>query len=101
MFGDTPSDMFTIWTTYRLDRVVKGLRLGGGFRTYSDKKVFGADFKGYSVLDLMAAYQYKKFSLNLNVNNVLDERYLIGAWTTTASFPGPPRNVVVSIGYNW
>ena len=101
LFGDTPSDMFTIWTTYRLDRVVKGLRLGGGFRTYSDKKVFGADFKGYSVLDLMAAYQYKKFSLNLNVNNVLDERYLIGAWTNTASFPGPPRNVVVSIGYNW
>jgi iron complex outermembrane receptor protein len=100
-FGDTPNDMFSFWTTYQLTSFLKGLRVGGGFRYYSDKSVYGIAFKGYSVADLMAAYQIKKISLTLNVNNILNEKYLIGTWGTSYVFPGAPRAFVLSVGYNW
>ena len=100
-FGDTPRNMFTTWTTYNFTGKANGLRLGGGFRTYSDKKVYGIDFKGFSVFDAMIAYQIKKINLQLNVNNVLDEKYLTGTWGTAYAFPGVPRNFIFSVGYNW
>ena len=100
-FGDTPNDMFSIWTTYQLSSLVKGLRIGGGFRTYSDKTVYGIAFKGYSVADLMASYKIKKITFTLNVNNIADTKFLIGTWGTSYVFPGAPRAVIFSIGYNW
>lgn len=100
-FGDTPNNMFSLWTTHRLSSVVDGLRIGGGFRAYSNKSVYGIAFRGYSVADLMASYTHKKVSVALNVNNVLNEKYLIGTWGTSWVFPGAPRAVVFSVGYNW
>lgn len=93
--------MFTLWTTYKLTNLLRGLRVGGGFRTYSDKEVYGIPFKGFSVADIMVGYSIKKVSLLLNVNNLFDEKYLTGTWGTSFVFPGVPRNIVFSIGYNW
>jgi len=100
-FGDTPNDMVSFWTTYQLSQLVKGLRIGGGYRYYSDKEVNGIKFKNYDVADVMIGYNYKKINLLLNINNVFDKRYLIGTWGTSFVFPGAPRAVVFSVGYNW
>ncbi len=99
-FGDTPHDAVSVWTTYRLTQVLKGMKIGFGYRHYSDKQVYGTPFPGYSVLDALLAYRYKNVGLALNVNNLTDKRYAIGTYGTTYSFPGAPRLVQVSLSYN-
>ncbi|GAB3221335.1 hypothetical protein GCM10027423_54120 [Spirosoma arcticum] len=99
-FGDTPHDAVSLWTTYQLTRVLKGLKVGFGYRHYSDKQVYGTPFPGYSVLDALLTYRVKNIGLALNVNNLADKRYAIGTYGTTYSFPGAPRNVQVSLSYN-
>lgn len=47
---------------------------------------------GYSLVDLGVSYPVGTFKFNLNVNNVLDERFFPDACCVDRVTPGEPRN---------
>lgn len=99
-FGDTPSDMVSLWTTFQFTKVLKGLKIGGGFRHSTERNVYGLILPKYDVWDALLAYQYKKFGLAVNGFNLANKRYAIGSFGTSYYFPGAPRSVQVNLSYN-
>ncbi|MFT3701274.1 MAG: TonB-dependent siderophore receptor [Agriterribacter sp.] len=99
-FGDTPSDMVSIWTTYQFTGFLKGVKIGGGYRYSTKRNVYGLILPAYDVWDALIAYQFKKFGLAVNGFNLTNKRYAIGSFGTSYYFPGAPRNVQVSLSYN-
>ncbi|THF59442.1 TonB-dependent siderophore receptor [Pseudothauera rhizosphaerae] len=104
-----PRQQFNAFTSYRLPGAWNGLTVGGGVRwqsrTYADalfltgKKL---EQKAYSVVDLMARYEIdKQWSLQLNVNNVLDEKYFSPPESGLEIFWQEPRNASLRLKYQF
>ncbi|MBN8857732.1 MAG: TonB-dependent receptor [Sphingobacteriales bacterium] len=100
-FGDTPSDAFSLWTTYQLNGKLKGLKAGAGYRQATKRSVYGLELPGYSVWDALLSYQYNKIGLAVNAFNLANKRYAIGSFGSSYYFPGAPGSMQVSINYNW
>ncbi|MBC7922994.1 MAG: TonB-dependent receptor [Ferruginibacter sp.] len=99
-FGDTPRDAVSFWSTYQFTQLVKGLKVGLGYRHNSNKKVYGIPFPGYSVVNALLSYTYRDIGLAVNANNIADKRYAVGTFGTSYYYPGTPRSFQVSISYN-
>ena len=106
------NDSFSAWTSYRFQReALAGLRIGGGFNWYSaPNPVDGAsvDTDSYAVASVFAAYEVvlggQKVGLQLNVNNLFDEEYLVYqaddvsyGGNTLAGNWGEPRQIRVTL----
>jgi len=46
-------------------------------------------------------YTYRKFDVALNLNNITDKTYWIGPYNNVNKWPGTPRNIMMSAGYNF
>lgn len=98
--SNTPENTFNLWTTYDLS---PALRIGGGaqfvderFSNFSNARK-APDFWLYSA---MASYQVNdRFGLQLNLNNITDERY-IDAVGGGHFVPGVGRNAVLNLSIN-
>lgn len=55
----------------------------------------------YALVDLMAQYDFDRVSLQLNVNNVFDEKYRINSWWGTPFTYGEPRELIFSVDYRF
>ena len=76
--NDVPEKTASFWSSYSPDI---HWTFGGGARYVSDRTVSNeaATLPAYTVVDLMAAYQTGPHRIQLNLNNVLDETWHIGA----------------------
>lgn len=74
-------------------------------RMYTEKAAFRTEQGGYAVVGLMARYRInKQAEFGLTVNNLFDQRYYdaIGpSLTTLGNFYGAPRNILVSLKYDF
>jgi catecholate siderophore receptor len=101
---NVPKNSATLWTTYQ---VLPSFTLGGG-ATYMDK-VFGAKtstsqkwVSDYVRYDAMARYNVNKnVDLQLNVNNLSDERYFTKAYGSHYATEAEGRSAVVSLNFNY
>ncbi|WP_107851094.1 TonB-dependent receptor [Oceanimonas marisflavi] len=78
--NDVSDHLFSLWTTYQTGF---GLKLGGGVK-YVGNRFAGNNeavtLGDYTKVDLMAAYSWqKRHTLQLNLDNVLNEKYILGA----------------------
>jgi iron complex outermembrane receptor protein len=104
------------WLTYTIQRGnLKGLGFSTGYQWQLDRLPWSldtrtSDLPNYFRLDAGANYQFKKISLALTVNNVLDkylysgghEDYLSSTGATVYSWQAEaPRNARLSIGYKF
>jgi len=104
------------WLTYRLQKgSLKGLGFSTGYQWQIDRLPWSlgtgtSDLPNYFRLDAGTSYQFKKVSLAVNVNNVLNkylysgghEDYLNSAGNTVYTWQAEaPTNVRVSIGYKF
>lgn len=107
----TPSNQFSLHTSYRLDGPLSGLTVGGGARwqdkTWGDISTPSGGtavhtVKGYWLLDMMARYEFsKQLSATVNVRNLLDKKYYtIFSYYSTYTW-GEPRSVNVSLNYKF
>lgn len=98
-----PKSVLKLFTTYRIASIGNGLTLGGGFNWQSE--IYTAKLgpssnatftqASYGTLDLMARYPIsKQVTLSVALNNVFDKTYYT---STTTSFYGAPRNLLVSL----
>jgi outer membrane receptor for ferric coprogen and ferric-rhodotorulic acid len=103
----TPRKLFRTAMTYRVPGV-EGLKIGGSvnWRSATTQNATTGTLipvtirqDSYAIINLMARYEINnKTSINVNLNNITDEKYLTSLYWTQ-SYYGAPRNVMVSL--NW
>jgi catecholate siderophore receptor len=107
--ANTPKNTFSLFTTYR---VVRGLSLGGG--AYYSSKAFGGNQGGagggankvylpsYWRYDAFASYVVNdKVDLQLNVQNLTDERYFTKTNGTHHADPAPGRQAILTLNVKY
>lgn len=102
-FDNTPEHIAGLWTSYQLKF---GLKFGFGLQYVSDRYIQNRritdqeviELPAYLKLDVLIQYQRDKFFVNLNVNNVADQRYAAGSYWQASYFPGAPRSIILSVG---
>lgn len=105
---NTPVNSASLWTRYNFAQgtALKDVGVGLGVQ-YSGEKIpwFTRDFivPAYTLLDLALYYTPGKSNIQLaiNINNVTDETYLIGAQSYLRLFPGAPRNIMFTATYKF
>jgi iron complex outermembrane receptor protein len=105
---NVPTNSASLWTRYNLSQEtpLKDLGIGLGVQ-YSGSKVpwFTRAFKvpGYTIMDMAIYYTPSKanMQLALNINNVFDTTYWIGAQNYLRLFPGAPRNYMLTATYKF
>ncbi|AYC19914.1 Ferrichrome-iron receptor [Dickeya dianthicola] len=107
-----PRHSASTWGSYSFQNgPLKGVTLGTGVRyvgsTYGDNAE-GFNVPAYTLYDAMARYelgslasQLKGTTVQLNVNNLTDKRYVASCGGDTACFYGSGRTVVATVGYSW
>ena len=105
---NTPQHSGSLWTRYDLNdnRVLKGIGIGAGIQYSGDKLPwYTRDFTlpAYTLVDAALYYSppKSKVQLAMNVNNVFNRTYWVGAQTYLRLFPGTPRNVMFNATYRF
>jgi iron complex outermembrane receptor protein len=104
---NTPVNSANIWMRYNFpQRALRDLGVGIGAQ-YSGSKVpwFTRAFEvpGYTIMDLALYYTPSKanMQLALNINNVFNTTYWLGAQNYLRLFPGAPRNFMLTATYKF
>jgi iron complex outermembrane recepter protein len=110
LFNNNPKHIASLWTTYQFSgSTLKGLKIGAGYRHTSDRfirdrKVSASNtmvLPAYNIVDVMASYKLKQFTLSANANNLFDVRYAQGSYWSRSYFPGMPRNFLFTLAYHF
>ncbi|MFC4653516.1 TonB-dependent siderophore receptor [Rheinheimera marina] len=105
---DSPRKQFKLFTTYQFVDALPELTVGGGVNWQSETYAEGGGARltqqSYSLVNLMARYDVAtNLNLQLNVANLLDEKYYnyMTAWGTSYTMYryGTPRNLSFSVNY--
>lgn len=102
---NTPKHSASLWTRYNFEtHKLKGIGFGAGLQ-YSGTKLplYIRDFvlPAYTLLDAALYYSPagSKVQLAVNMNNILNKTYWVGAQNYLRLFPGTPRNVMFNVTY--
>ncbi len=105
----------SLWTSYRFNTAnLRGLTVGGGVQ-YVGNRLAIADpnfdgnnsdrvfVDGYTLVNLFARYQVDDWTMQLNLNNVTDERYVHAAWNglSRSVHAGAPFEAIASVRYRF
>lgn len=112
LMASQPAHVARVSTSYRLPGSWNALTVGGGLSWQSAfyGKVWHPvqqDYaevaqKGYALVHLMARYQVNKaLSATLNVRNLFDKKYYAGMGLFETGFYGEPRNVTMTVRYQF
>jgi iron complex outermembrane receptor protein len=102
-----PEYAFSAWTKYTLqDGPLKGLGFGLGGRFYTEQEgdiTYSNPFElpAYGVMDAALYYERGLFHMQVNIDNVLNERYFIGAYDDLYVLPGEPLTVQATTGWRF
>ncbi|MGK5033853.1 TonB-dependent siderophore receptor [Janthinobacterium sp. LB3P118] len=100
----TPKHMLRLWSGYTLPGEWNKFSVGAGVNMQSHTLDFGRSFDvaGFSLWNARLAWQATpQLSLAVNVNNLLDKRYVIPSYNDTGgnNHFGDPRNVQFTLKY--
>jgi len=94
-----PKHAASLWTTYQVGQgPLRGLSVGGGVYAWSAHEAtfpHTVRVPGWQRLDLLLAYDWRRYRLQINADNVADTKYFLGNWAGLA--PQAPRTVSGSI----
>lgn len=102
---NAPKHMFNLWTRYDVKQgVLKNFGVGAGVN-YSAEKISWQEpdlvLPAYTIFDTAVYYKLGNMQVAVNVNNVFNKTYWLGAFNYPRLFPGTPRNVMLNIKYNF
>jgi iron complex outermembrane recepter protein len=105
---NTPVNSANLWTRYNFSKgsKLKDIGIGVGMQHNGSRIPWftrAFEVPGYTIFDMALYYTPGKsnMQLALNVNNVLDKTYWLGAQNYTRLFPGAPRNVMLTATYRF
>lgn len=109
-----PKNMASLWMKYVFsDTQLKGLGFGAGMNYVDVRRMdnsIGNNAAGeamwgywpsYTTVNAAVYYHVGNMKLALNANNLFDTYYFLGGFDYTRAFPGTPRNIMLSLGYNF
>lgn len=96
-----PNHTASLWSHYTLPRQDMALGLGARYiGSYYFNAANTKKSEANVIFDASFSYQMTKDSnLSVNVSNVLDEQYVVGAGS--ANYYNPSRNITATIKHNW
>ncbi|MDN3380501.1 MULTISPECIES: TonB-dependent siderophore receptor [unclassified Pseudoalteromonas] len=105
-----PKNQFKLFTTYKLNNIVEGLKIGAGYRwqsrSYDEVKnpVYGqveVEQSSYGVASLMSSYQINsQMSVSVNIDNLFDKIYYNQIGFYNQYRYGSPRKFSLQFNYN-
>lgn len=105
---NAPTHIFSSWATYGIQLNDNSrIKVGAGLRYNSNAvTAFSANpqtflVPAYTVADASIGYNYKKFIVQFNLNNIANTRYFTGAYGFVSVFEGAPRNFRLALTYQW
>ena len=102
---DVPEHTFNLFTKYTIqDGALRGLGFGAGYHYQTNQAGDAANtfrLPSYGFLNLSAYYKRGRFSAQVNVNNVTNERYATGSYSNLYVQEGDPVNVRTSFGWHF
>ncbi len=110
---DHPRRLLKLFSKYELQGALRGLSIGGGIEWESATPARAINpgtgveervgMGSYALVDLMAEYMLRdNVRVQLNLNNALDEEYRSTSyWWGSPYTYGEPRNITVSLAYDW
>ena len=103
---DSPRKQFKLFTTYNLSSLLPELTVGGGINWQGETSLGSDTAKinqdSYALINLMARYQFSEaMNLQLNVNNLTDEKYYSYLSSNGQFRYGDPRNVTANLKYRF
>jgi iron complex outermembrane receptor protein len=109
-----PKHMLNIWVTYRPQRLLEGLKIGGGFRYVGETYDGSRDitFMGqaintskvtdsYTLFDFMIGYEFDNIDVNLNVKNLSDKTVITSCLYRGDCFYGQRRTITANVKYSF
>ncbi|MDI9312543.1 MAG: TonB-dependent siderophore receptor [Limnohabitans sp.] len=104
---NTPYNSANLWTRYNFkENFLNGVGIGFGAQHSGSKLpwfVRTFEIPAYTIFDAALYYKPKNSSVQLaiNMNNLFNETYWIGAQNYLRLFPGAPRNILATINYKF
>lgn len=98
--ANVPRHRLNIWGSYSVyEGVLKGLSFGGG--CFAASSSYGnannsITLPSYVTFDAFATYKWRNYKLALNVKNISDKRYYLGAQGANLLTLAPVRSIVCS-----
>lgn len=100
-----PRQFASLWVHYTVqDGALAGLGLSAGVRYVGESFADGANtlpVPAYAVVDAGLKYDYKSWTVRLNVTNIFDKTYVSSCSSPTACFYGDRRRAMLSVAYRW
>jgi iron complex outermembrane receptor protein len=102
-----PEHSLNAWLKYTIQEgPLKGVGAGLGGRYYTKQPgdttySHQFDLPAYGLIDAALFYDRGPFHAQLNVNNVLDREYFVGAYNDLYVLPGEPLNVRATVGWKF
>src|SRR6185369_1965868 len=95
------------WVRYKFTTTrLKGLAIGVGCSYLARRAITdnsNSIFYGYlpprTLADAMIGYETKRFHFQLNIDNILGERYIYAARSNQVLVPGSPTNLRLAVTY--
>lgn len=102
---NVPKHIFGAWAHYRLQEgSLAGLGFGAGVHHYTEQQgdlPNSFTLPAYTLVDAAISYETGPFSVQLNVNNILDEEYYVGSYSDFYVLPGAPTAAQLTVGYSF
>ncbi len=106
---DIPRHQFKLSTTYTLPGALSRWRVGGSLyhqnTIYNKGTNYYVEQEAYSLVDLMLGFKpIEQMDVRLNLNNAFDKKYynvISSSVATPSSVYGEPRNLMMSVKYNF
>ena len=99
-----PANQASLWGKYRLGALgLRDLTVGAGVRYIgeSTEETNTSTIPAYTLFDMMVAYDPGPFRLQLNVNNIGDERYVAACYARGDCYYGIGRTVLGTATYRF
>lgn len=102
---NTPTNNISFWGRYDFaTRSMEGIGLGLGANHVGEKiPWYTREFMipAYTVMDAAIYYKVNNMQLALNVNNLFDQKYWLGAINYTRLYPAAPRNLMLNVTFDF
>ncbi|MCF4167204.1 TonB-dependent siderophore receptor [Zavarzinia compransoris] len=102
---NVPKHIFSAWAHYRLQEgPLAGFGFGAGVNHYTEQEGTlpnSFTLPAYTLVNAAVSYETGPFSVQLNVNNVLDEEYYVGSYSDFYVLPGAPTEAQLTVGYKF
>lgn len=99
---NAPKNTSGSWIKYTFTNgFLKGFGLSAGHTQVDERATLDPTITlpGYFLINAGIQYAYKHYKFAMNVYNITNQTYWIGAYNNVSKWPGEPRNAMVNLGY--